>query len=43
MCFPGEEGLRPQAPVKPLRNRKAMSCDAGIKKIFTYYSPNRML
>lgn len=25
----GEEGLRPQAPVKPQRNRKAMSCDAG--------------
>ncbi|XP_047443864.1 capping protein, Arp2/3 and myosin-I linker protein 3-like isoform X3 [Mugil cephalus] len=24
----GEEGLRPQAPVKPLRNRKAVSCDA---------------
>ncbi|XP_059196606.1 capping protein, Arp2/3 and myosin-I linker protein 3-like isoform X1 [Centropristis striata] len=24
----GEEGLRPQAPVKPQRNRKAMSCDA---------------
>uniref|UniRef100_A0A8C6P1W8 CARMIL C-terminal domain-containing protein n=1 Tax=Nothobranchius furzeri TaxID=105023 RepID=A0A8C6P1W8_NOTFU len=30
----GEEGLRPQAPVKPQRNRKAMSCDAG--KIPTY-------
>lgn len=32
-CLPwcsGEEGLRPQAPVKPQRNRKAMSCDAGI-------------
>uniref|UniRef100_A0A8C6P151 Leucine rich repeat containing 16B n=1 Tax=Nothobranchius furzeri TaxID=105023 RepID=A0A8C6P151_NOTFU len=29
-----EEGLRPQAPVKPQRNRKAMSCDAG--KIPTY-------
>uniref|UniRef100_A0A3B5B6D0 Leucine-rich repeat-containing protein 16B-like n=1 Tax=Stegastes partitus TaxID=144197 RepID=A0A3B5B6D0_9TELE len=25
----GDEGLRPQAPVKPQRNRKAMSCDAG--------------
>ncbi|XP_054901884.1 capping protein, Arp2/3 and myosin-I linker protein 3-like isoform X2 [Poeciliopsis prolifica] len=24
----GDEGLRPQAPVKPQRNRKAMSCDA---------------
>lgn len=24
----GEEGLRPQAPVKPQRNRKAMSYDA---------------
>ncbi|XP_038136666.1 capping protein, Arp2/3 and myosin-I linker protein 3-like isoform X2 [Cyprinodon tularosa] len=24
----GYEGLRPQAPVKPQRNRKAMSCDA---------------
>ncbi|XP_077390173.1 capping protein, Arp2/3 and myosin-I linker protein 3-like isoform X4 [Festucalex cinctus] len=24
----GEEGMRPQAPVKPQRNRKAMSCDA---------------
>ncbi|XP_034555561.1 capping protein, Arp2/3 and myosin-I linker protein 3-like isoform X2 [Notolabrus celidotus] len=24
----GEEGLRSQAPVKPQRNRKAMSCDA---------------
>ncbi|XP_032381837.1 capping protein, Arp2/3 and myosin-I linker protein 3 isoform X3 [Etheostoma spectabile] len=24
----GEEGLRPQAPVKPQRHRKAMSCDA---------------
>lgn len=25
----GEEGLRPLAPVKPQRNRKAMSYDAG--------------
>lgn len=29
-CCSGDEGLRPQAPVKPQRNRKAMSCDAGI-------------
>ncbi|KAK5907277.1 hypothetical protein CesoFtcFv8_005145 [Champsocephalus esox] len=28
----GEEGLRPQAPVKPQRNRKAMSCDAGTDR-----------
>ncbi|KAJ0065323.1 hypothetical protein NL108_007057 [Boleophthalmus pectinirostris] len=25
----GDEGLRPQAPVKPQRSRKAMSCDTG--------------
>uniref|UniRef100_A0A8C7GKZ8 CARMIL C-terminal domain-containing protein n=1 Tax=Oncorhynchus kisutch TaxID=8019 RepID=A0A8C7GKZ8_ONCKI len=25
----GEEAVRPQAPVKPQRNRKAMSCDTG--------------
>ncbi|CAB1332067.1 unnamed protein product [Coregonus sp. 'balchen'] len=25
----GEEEVRPQAPVKPQRNRKAMSCDTG--------------
>uniref|UniRef100_A0A1A8PWV6 Leucine rich repeat containing 16B n=1 Tax=Nothobranchius rachovii TaxID=451742 RepID=A0A1A8PWV6_9TELE len=31
----GEEGLRPQAPVKPQRNRKAVSCDAG--KAPTHY------
>ncbi|XP_049588264.1 capping protein, Arp2/3 and myosin-I linker protein 3 isoform X3 [Syngnathus scovelli] len=28
----GEEGLRPQAPIKPQRNRKAMSCDAGTDR-----------
>ncbi|XP_077390172.1 capping protein, Arp2/3 and myosin-I linker protein 3-like isoform X3 [Festucalex cinctus] len=28
----GEEGMRPQAPVKPQRNRKAMSCDAGTDR-----------
>lgn len=30
----GEEGLRPQAPVKPQRNRKALSCDSGKKNYF---------
>ncbi|KAG7228746.1 hypothetical protein INR49_008524 [Caranx melampygus] len=30
--FGCEEGLRPQAPVKPQRNRKAMSCDAGQER-----------
>lgn len=30
----GEEGLRPQAPVKPQRNRKAMSYDAGTVRVF---------
>uniref|UniRef100_A0A3P8T6W4 Capping protein regulator and myosin 1 linker 3 n=1 Tax=Amphiprion percula TaxID=161767 RepID=A0A3P8T6W4_AMPPE len=30
------QGIRPQAPVKPQRNRKAMSCDAGI---FTRIKP----
>ncbi|XP_069006751.1 capping protein, Arp2/3 and myosin-I linker protein 3-like isoform X2 [Embiotoca jacksoni] len=34
----GEEGLRPQAPVKPQRNRKAMSCDAGTER----ESPNNV-
>nr|XP_057928262.1 capping protein, Arp2/3 and myosin-I linker protein 3-like isoform X1 [Doryrhamphus excisus] len=34
----GEEGLRPQAPVKPQRNRKAMSCDAGTDR----ESPNNI-
>uniref|UniRef100_UPI0037E9383E capping protein, Arp2/3 and myosin-I linker protein 3-like n=1 Tax=Semicossyphus pulcher TaxID=241346 RepID=UPI0037E9383E len=34
----GEEGLRPQAPVKPQRNRKAMSCDAGTDR----ESPNNV-
>lgn len=34
VCGPGEEGLRSQAPVKPQRNRKAMSCDAGINALF---------
>lgn len=30
----GEEGLRPQAPVKPQRNRKAMSYDTGTVSVF---------
>ncbi|KAF3691182.1 Capping protein, Arp2/3 and myosin-I linker protein 3 [Channa argus] len=30
----GEEGLRPQAPVKPQRNRKAMSCDAADVRVY---------
>ncbi|XP_029286265.1 capping protein, Arp2/3 and myosin-I linker protein 3-like isoform X2 [Cottoperca gobio] len=34
----GEEGLRPQAPVKPQRNRKAMSCDTGTDR----ESPNNV-
>ncbi|XP_060884616.1 capping protein, Arp2/3 and myosin-I linker protein 3-like isoform X1 [Labrus mixtus] len=34
----GEEGLRPQAPVKPQRNRKAMSCDSGTDR----ESPNNV-
>nr|XP_046248413.1 capping protein, Arp2/3 and myosin-I linker protein 3-like isoform X4 [Scatophagus argus]XP_046248414.1 capping protein, Arp2/3 and myosin-I linker protein 3-like isoform X4 [Scatophagus argus] len=34
----GEEGLRPQAPAKPQRNRKAMSCDAGTDR----ESPNNV-
>ncbi|XP_054459345.1 capping protein, Arp2/3 and myosin-I linker protein 3-like [Anoplopoma fimbria] len=34
----GEEGLRPHAPVKPQRNRKAMSCDAGTDR----ESPNNV-
>uniref|UniRef100_A0A3Q2CUN3 Leucine-rich repeat-containing protein 16B-like n=1 Tax=Cyprinodon variegatus TaxID=28743 RepID=A0A3Q2CUN3_CYPVA len=34
----GYEGLRPQAPVKPQRNRKAMSCDAGSER----ESPNNI-
>ncbi|XP_008405646.1 leucine-rich repeat-containing protein 16B-like isoform X1 [Poecilia reticulata] len=34
----GDEGLRPQAPVKPQRNRKAMSCDAGSER----ESPNNI-
>uniref|UniRef100_A0A8D3CE22 CARMIL C-terminal domain-containing protein n=1 Tax=Scophthalmus maximus TaxID=52904 RepID=A0A8D3CE22_SCOMX len=33
-----DEGLRPQAPVKPQRNRKAMSCDAGTDR----ESPNNV-
>ncbi|KAM8874727.1 capping protein, Arp2/3 and myosin-I linker protein 3-like isoform 2-T2 [Spinachia spinachia] len=28
----GEEGHRPPAPVKPQRNRKAVSCDAGAER-----------
>ncbi|XP_045906389.1 capping protein, Arp2/3 and myosin-I linker protein 3-like isoform X2 [Micropterus dolomieu] len=34
----GEEGLRPQAPLKPQRNRKAMSCDSGTDR----ESPNNV-
>ncbi|XP_036969838.1 capping protein, Arp2/3 and myosin-I linker protein 3-like isoform X2 [Acanthopagrus latus] len=34
----GEEGLRLQAPVKPQRSRKAMSCDAGTDR----ESPNNV-
>ncbi|XP_053178741.1 capping protein, Arp2/3 and myosin-I linker protein 3-like [Scomber japonicus] len=34
----GDEGLRPQAPVKPQRNRKAMSCDTGTDR----ESPNNV-
>ncbi|KAK5869922.1 hypothetical protein PBY51_024599 [Eleginops maclovinus] len=34
----GDEGLRPQAPAKPQRNRKAMSCDAGTDR----ESPNNV-
>ncbi|PWA14405.1 hypothetical protein CCH79_00011203 [Gambusia affinis] len=34
----GDEGLRPQAPAKPQRNRKAMSCDAGSER----ESPNNI-
>ncbi|XP_029684525.1 capping protein, Arp2/3 and myosin-I linker protein 3-like isoform X1 [Takifugu rubripes] len=34
----GEEGPRPQAPVKPQRNRKAISCDAGTDR----ESPNNV-
>ncbi|XP_060934311.1 capping protein, Arp2/3 and myosin-I linker protein 3-like [Limanda limanda] len=34
----GEEGLRHQAPVKPQRNRKAMSCDGGTDR----ESPNNV-
>ncbi|XP_076009387.1 capping protein, Arp2/3 and myosin-I linker protein 3-like [Genypterus blacodes] len=34
----GDEGLRPQAPVKPQRNRKAMSCDTGTDR----ESPNNL-
>uniref|UniRef100_A0A3P9CX03 Capping protein, Arp2/3 and myosin-I linker protein 3 n=1 Tax=Maylandia zebra TaxID=106582 RepID=A0A3P9CX03_9CICH len=37
-CCSGDEGLRPQAPVKPQRNRKAMSCDAGTDR----ESPNNV-
>ncbi|KAF3835106.1 hypothetical protein F7725_027664 [Dissostichus mawsoni] len=40
----GEEGLRPQAPVKPQRNRKAMSCDAGTVWLFSItLQSNRLL
>ncbi|XP_052316346.1 capping protein, Arp2/3 and myosin-I linker protein 3-like isoform X2 [Oncorhynchus keta] len=34
----GEEAVRPQAPVKPQRNRKAMSCDTGTGRD----SPNNL-
>ncbi|TKS74994.1 Cytoplasmic FMR1-interacting protein 1 -like protein [Collichthys lucidus] len=34
----GDEGMRPQAPVKPQRNRKTMSCDAGTDR----ESPNNV-
>nr|XP_040040738.1 capping protein, Arp2/3 and myosin-I linker protein 3-like [Gasterosteus aculeatus aculeatus] len=34
----GEEGRRPPAPVKPQRNRKAVSCDAGTER----ESPNNV-
>ncbi|XP_041696261.1 capping protein, Arp2/3 and myosin-I linker protein 3 isoform X3 [Coregonus clupeaformis] len=34
----GEEAVRPQAPVKPQRNRKAMSCDTGTDRD----SPNNL-
>uniref|UniRef100_A0A673B3V9 Capping protein regulator and myosin 1 linker 3 n=1 Tax=Sphaeramia orbicularis TaxID=375764 RepID=A0A673B3V9_9TELE len=33
-------GLRPQAPVKPQRSRKAMSCDTGITSLH-HHPPNR--
>ncbi|XP_072534767.1 capping protein, Arp2/3 and myosin-I linker protein 3-like isoform X3 [Salminus brasiliensis] len=34
----GEESVRPQAPVKPQRNRKALSCDTGTDRD----SPNNL-
>uniref|UniRef100_A0A8C7L3L2 CARMIL C-terminal domain-containing protein n=1 Tax=Oncorhynchus kisutch TaxID=8019 RepID=A0A8C7L3L2_ONCKI len=34
----GEEAVRPRAPVKPQRNRKAMSCDTGTDRD----SPNNL-
>ncbi|CAL8306899.1 unnamed protein product [Lota lota] len=34
----GDEGIRPQAPVKPQRHRKAMSCDTGTDRD----SPNNL-
>ncbi|XP_063058129.1 capping protein, Arp2/3 and myosin-I linker protein 3-like [Engraulis encrasicolus] len=34
----GEESVRPQAPVKPQRNRKALSCDTGNDR----ESPNNL-
>lgn len=34
ICCSGDEGMRAQAPVKPQRNRKAMSCDAGTNISF---------
>uniref|UniRef100_A0A668AFY9 CARMIL C-terminal domain-containing protein n=1 Tax=Myripristis murdjan TaxID=586833 RepID=A0A668AFY9_9TELE len=38
ICCSGDEGMRAQAPVKPQRNRKAMSCDAGTDRD----SPNNL-
>ncbi|TKS75044.1 Capping protein [Collichthys lucidus] len=34
----GDEGMRPQAPVKPQRNRKTMSCDADSLNSATGHS-----
>uniref|UniRef100_A0A4W5NGM5 Capping protein regulator and myosin 1 linker 3 n=1 Tax=Hucho hucho TaxID=62062 RepID=A0A4W5NGM5_9TELE len=36
-----EEAVRPQAPVKPQRNRKAMSCDTGTPVSLYASPPNR--
>uniref|UniRef100_A0A8C8LVC2 Capping protein regulator and myosin 1 linker 3 n=1 Tax=Oncorhynchus tshawytscha TaxID=74940 RepID=A0A8C8LVC2_ONCTS len=37
----GEEAVRPQAPVKPQRNRKAMSCDTGTPVYLSVSPSNR--